>query len=169
MGALAWIQVLELMELATLRNAMTGLPGVTGLSVEQRKRLTIGVELVANPSIIFMVRALLGGCWQCTGILVGFWEGGYVLIPAHQRHLATHCPGKVDVTSRTLWESPRQGRAGQGRALGRAGQSPGVHIVVGNPLVSLSCIGITCGICYNNYCCYILKSFGGHTGHKTMQ
>uniref|UniRef100_A0A803KRW0 ABC transporter domain-containing protein n=1 Tax=Chenopodium quinoa TaxID=63459 RepID=A0A803KRW0_CHEQI len=29
-------------------------PGTTGLSTEQRKRLTIGVELVANPSIIFM-------------------------------------------------------------------------------------------------------------------
>ncbi|BDA47821.1 probable pleiotropic drug resistance protein 1 [Coccomyxa sp. Obi] len=47
-------EVLELMELTPLRNAIVGVPGVSGLSVEQRKRLTIGVELVANPSIVFM-------------------------------------------------------------------------------------------------------------------
>jgi ABC-type multidrug transport system ATPase subunit len=45
---------MELVELKPLRNALVGLPGVNGLSTEQRKRLTIVVELVANPSIIFM-------------------------------------------------------------------------------------------------------------------
>ena len=47
-------EVMELVELNPLRNALVGLPGVNGLSTEQRKRLTIAVELVANPSIIFM-------------------------------------------------------------------------------------------------------------------
>ncbi|EEF35084.1 ATP-binding cassette transporter, putative [Ricinus communis] len=47
-------EVMELVELNPLRQALVGLPGVNGLSTEQRKRLTISVELVANPSIIFM-------------------------------------------------------------------------------------------------------------------
>ncbi|KAL3354437.1 hypothetical protein AABB24_018872 [Solanum stoloniferum] len=47
-------EVMELVELKPLRNALVGLPGINGLSTEQRKRLTTAVELVANPSIIFM-------------------------------------------------------------------------------------------------------------------
>ena len=45
---------MDLVELTPLAKAIVGLPAISGLSVEQRKRLTIAVELVANPSIVFM-------------------------------------------------------------------------------------------------------------------
>ncbi|EFN53196.1 hypothetical protein CHLNCDRAFT_36538 [Chlorella variabilis] len=47
-------EMMEVVELTNLRDAIVGMPGSSGLSVEQRKRLTIAVELVANPSIVFM-------------------------------------------------------------------------------------------------------------------
>ena len=42
------LQVLDLVDLAPLRGSLVGLPGISGLSVEQRKRLTIAVELVGS-------------------------------------------------------------------------------------------------------------------------
>ena len=45
---------MEMIELDGLKDSLVDIPGVNGLSIEQRKRLTIAVELVTNPSIIFM-------------------------------------------------------------------------------------------------------------------
>ncbi|PWA74787.1 pleiotropic drug resistance protein 3 [Artemisia annua] len=47
-------EILETAELYSIKDSLVGIPGVSGLSTEQRKRLTIAVEVVANPSIIFM-------------------------------------------------------------------------------------------------------------------
>ena len=66
------------------QGALVGIPGENGLSVEQRKRLTIAVELVANPSVIFMdeptsgasaTPAVLG-----TNCVCGGGRGGDILI-----------------------------------------------------------------------------------------
>lgn len=51
---------MELIELTPLRDALVGSLNVNGLSIEQRKRLTIAVELVANPSITFMDEPISG-------------------------------------------------------------------------------------------------------------
>ncbi|KAI3676032.1 hypothetical protein L1987_85628 [Smallanthus sonchifolius] len=47
-------EILETVELYAIKDSLVGIPGESGLSIEQRKRLTIAVEVVANPSIIFM-------------------------------------------------------------------------------------------------------------------
>lgn len=43
------MQIERLVELDVIRDSVVGVTGISGLSTEQRKRLTIAVELVANP------------------------------------------------------------------------------------------------------------------------
>lgn len=46
------LEVLLVTELLDIRGNLVGTPGESGLSVEQRRRLSIGVELVSNPSVV---------------------------------------------------------------------------------------------------------------------
>lgn len=46
-------EVIKLLEMEEYAEAVVGVPG-EGLNVEQRKRLTIGVELVAKPSLLLV-------------------------------------------------------------------------------------------------------------------
>ena len=80
-------QVMDLIELTPIADAMVGLPG-SGLSVEQRKRLTIAVELVANPSIVFMDEPTSGEgrrAWQAGRRDLGACWGMCVVHPAPHR------------------------------------------------------------------------------------
>lgn len=81
--------IIELLELQDLENTLVGRPGA-GLSVEQRKRLTIGVELVAKPSIlIFLDEPTSGLDGQAAFNTVRFLKrladiGQAVLVTIHQ-------------------------------------------------------------------------------------
>nr|KAK5440522.1 hypothetical protein LTR18_007811 [Exophiala xenobiotica] len=46
--------IIDLLELGDIEHTLIGFPGA-GLSIEQRKRVTIGVELVAKPSILIFL------------------------------------------------------------------------------------------------------------------
>ena len=47
-------EVMEVLDLTPIRHCIIGGDGVLGLSPSQLKRVSIGVELVANPSILFL-------------------------------------------------------------------------------------------------------------------
>jgi len=47
-------EVISILEMEQYANAVVGVPG-EGLNVEQRKRLTIGVELAAKPALLLFL------------------------------------------------------------------------------------------------------------------
>lgn len=62
-GTCVLTQMMELVELTPLRRLLVGSPAETGLSVEQRKRLSIAVELISNPAIVLMDEPTSGQCF----------------------------------------------------------------------------------------------------------
>lgn len=50
-----WVEtVVDLLELRSIANLMVGTPTTGGMSFEQKKRVSIGVELASNPAILFL-------------------------------------------------------------------------------------------------------------------
>ncbi|GKD51178.1 plant PDR ABC transporter associated protein, partial [Tanacetum coccineum] len=94
-------ELMELVKLHPLRNAMGGIPGVDGLTIEQQKRLTIAVELVANPSIIFMDEPISGLDARAATIVMRTF---YVALANHSPRY--HTPRQKLATAFTSFISP---------------------------------------------------------------
>ncbi|KAM0434008.1 hypothetical protein ACHAPT_003952 [Fusarium lateritium] len=80
--------IIELLELEDICDALIGTPGA-GLSIEQRKRVTLGVELVAKPTLLFLDEPTSGLDGQSAYNIVRFMrrlvDGGQaVLCTIHQ-------------------------------------------------------------------------------------
>ncbi|KAL4932505.1 putative ABC multidrug transporter [Aspergillus undulatus] len=80
--------IIELLELYDIRDALIGVPGA-GLSIEQRKRVTLGVELVAKPTLLFLDEPTSGLDGQSAYNIIRFLRklvdsGQAVLCTIHQ-------------------------------------------------------------------------------------
>ncbi|KAJ9214471.1 hypothetical protein DTO166G4_3875 [Paecilomyces variotii] len=86
---LAYVEhIIDLLELRDISDALIGQPGA-GLSIEQRKRVTLGVELVAKPTLLFLDEPTSGLDGQSAYNIVRFLrklvDGGQaVLCTIHQ-------------------------------------------------------------------------------------
>ncbi|CAK7222792.1 hypothetical protein SEUCBS140593_005023 [Sporothrix eucalyptigena] len=86
---LAYVEhILDLLELRPFSDALIGVPGA-GLSIEQRKRVTLGVELVAKPTLLFLDEPTSGLDGQSAYNIIRFLrrlvDGGQaVLCTIHQ-------------------------------------------------------------------------------------
>lgn len=81
-------EIIDLLELQDLEDAIIGVPGV-GLDVEQRKRVTIGVELVSRPTLLFLDEPTSGLDGQSSYKIVGFLQklastGQAIMCTIHQ-------------------------------------------------------------------------------------
>jgi ATP-binding cassette subfamily G (WHITE) protein 2 (PDR) len=82
-------EVIKMLEMQSYRDAVVGIPG-EGLNVEQRKRLTIGVELVARPALLLFLDEPTSGLdsqtsWSIVNLLTKLSDSGQaVLCTIHQ-------------------------------------------------------------------------------------
>src|SRR6201999_1874326 len=87
---LAYVEeVIKLLEMSEYADAVVGVPG-EGLNVEQRKRLTIGVELAAKPQLLLFLDEPTSGLdsqtsWSILNLLEKLKDNGQaILCTIHQ-------------------------------------------------------------------------------------
>jgi ATP-binding cassette subfamily G (WHITE) protein 2 (PDR) len=82
-------EVIKMLDMQSYRDAVVGIPG-EGLNVEQRKRLTIGVEIAARPALLLFLDEPTSGLdsqtsWSIVNLLTKLSESGQaVLCTIHQ-------------------------------------------------------------------------------------
>ncbi|KAF9878804.1 hypothetical protein CkaCkLH20_03704 [Colletotrichum karsti] len=82
-------EVIELLEMEAYADAIVGVPG-EGLNIEQRKRLTIGVELAAKPDLLLFLDEPTSGldsqtAWSIASLIRKLSENGQaILCTIHQ-------------------------------------------------------------------------------------
>ena len=84
-------QILDHVELSSLRDVLVGSDDGICLSFEQKKRLSIAVELAASPSILFLDEVKF-----CSSSFPSF----AIAIPSHTASLFLHEPSTANVGSR---------------------------------------------------------------------
>lgn len=88
-------EVIKLLDMDEYADAVVGVPG-EGLNVEQRKRLTIGVELAAKPPLLLFVDEPTSGLdsqtsWAILDLLEKLTKSGQaILCTIHQPSVGTH-------------------------------------------------------------------------------
>ncbi|GIK07657.1 hypothetical protein Aspvir_003323 [Aspergillus viridinutans] len=75
--------IIDLLELRDIGDALIGVPGA-GLSIEQRKRVTLGVELVAKPTLLFLDEPTSGldgqSAYNIIRLLRKLFDGGQAML-----------------------------------------------------------------------------------------
>lgn len=116
-------EVMQLIELDGIRKNITGMPGVSGLTVEQRKRLSIGVELAGNPSLIFMVRTL-AACMSTMHTPAHAQDEPTSGIDARSASILMRCIKRTAKLQRTIVCTIHQPRCGAAAAAPHASITP---------------------------------------------
>jgi len=105
---LAYVEeVIKLLDMQDFAEAVVGVPG-DGLNVEQRKRLTIGVELAAKPDLLLFLDEPTSGLYV---FFFSFYRRGVIFIVSNLLYKTQRLPnGMVDLQAHAQTGKQRPSR-----------------------------------------------------------